>query len=121
MAQARRMVAVRHLQLQHHDGDDDGDHAIAERFEPAFGHCCFVPDMLLEIVRAHEVWVPQNAINAIKWTRLSCCSFAVAPWSLTSLREKLVKIGAEVVRHARYDVFQMAEVAVPKELFEQIL
>jgi len=32
-----------------------------------------------------------------------------------------VKIGAKVVRHARYDIFQMAEVAVPKELFEQIL
>ena len=34
---------------------------------------------------------------------------------------KLVKIGAKVVRHARYAVFQMAEVAVPKELFEKIL
>jgi hypothetical protein len=34
---------------------------------------------------------------------------AVAQWSLTSLREKLVKIGAKVVRHARYAVFQMAE------------
>jgi len=42
-------------------------------------------------------------------------------WSLTSLREKLVKVGAKVVRHARYAIFQMAEVAVPKELFEQIL
>ena len=46
---------------------------------------------------------------------------AVAQWSLTSLREKLVKIGAKVVRHARYAVFQMAEVAVPKEMFRQIL
>jgi Transposase DDE domain group 1 len=46
---------------------------------------------------------------------------AVAQWSLTSLREKLIKIGAKVVRHARYAVFQMAEVAVPRELFEQIL
>jgi hypothetical protein len=32
-----------------------------------------------------------------------------------------VKIGAKVVRHARYAVFQMAEVAVPRELFGQIL
>jgi hypothetical protein len=32
-----------------------------------------------------------------------------------------VKIGAKVVHHARYAVFQMAEVAVPKEPFEQIL
>jgi Transposase DDE domain group 1 len=46
---------------------------------------------------------------------------AVAQWSLTSLREKLVKIGAKVVCHARYAVFQMAGVAVPRELFEQIL
>ncbi len=34
---------------------------------------------------------------------------------------KLVKIGAKVARHARYAVFQMADVAVPRELFEQIL
>ena len=45
----------------------------------------------------------------------------VAQWSLTSLREKLVKIGAKVVRHARYAVFQMTEVAVSRELFEKIL
>ena len=86
--------------------------------------------------------------NALKWTRLSCCSFAanavrlqlhalaynlanfmrtlalpetVKQWSLTSLREKLVKIGAKVVRHGRYVIFQMAEVAVLKELFQEIL
>ena len=40
---------------------------------------------------------------------------------LTSLREKLVKIGAKVVRHGRYVIFQMAEVAVPRELFDKIL
>ncbi len=42
-------------------------------------------------------------------------------WSLTTLREKLVKIGAKVVRHGRYVTFQLAEVAVPKELFGKIL
>ena len=84
----------------------------------------------------------------MKWTRLSCCSFAAnavrlqlhalaynlanfvrtlalpvtgAHWSLTSLREKLVKIGAKIVTHARYVTFQMAEVAVPSQLFEEIL
>jgi len=33
----------------------------------------------------------------------------------------LIKIGAKVVRHARYVTFQMAEVAVPRELFRAIL
>ena len=42
-------------------------------------------------------------------------------WSLTSLREKLVKIGAKIVTHARYVTFQMAEVAVPNQLFQEIL
>ena len=42
-------------------------------------------------------------------------------WSLTSLREKLVKIGARIVTHSRYVTFQMAEVAVPRMLFAQIL
>ena len=31
-------------------------------------------------------------------------------WSLTSLREKLIKIGAKVVAHGRYVTFQLAEV-----------
>ena len=86
--------------------------------------------------------------NAIKWTRLSCrrfrdnavrlqlhalaCNLAnfmrtlalpkeVEHWSLTTLREKLVKIGAKVVSHGRYVTFQLAEVAVPGELFRKIL
>ncbi len=42
-------------------------------------------------------------------------------WSLTTLREKLVKIGAKVVRHGWYFTFQLAEVTVPKELFRKIL
>ncbi len=42
-------------------------------------------------------------------------------WTLTTLREKLIKIGAKVVRHARHITFQLAEVAVPRKLFEAIL
>jgi len=86
--------------------------------------------------------------NAIRWTRLSCRKFRdnavrlqlhalaynlanfmrtlalpreVEHWSLTTLREKLVKIGAKVVIHGRYVTFQLAEVAVPRELFRKIL
>ena len=85
----------------------------------------------------------------MKWTRLSCTTFRanavrlqlhalaynlanfllrtlalpgeIAEWSLTSLREKVVKIGAKVISHGRYLVFQMAEVAVLRELFGRIL
>ena len=32
------------------------------------------------------------------------------PWSLTSLHEKLIKIGAKVVSHGLYTTFQTAEV-----------
>jgi len=42
-------------------------------------------------------------------------------WSLTSLRDKLVKIGAKVVSHGRYVTFQLAEVAVPRQMFAKIL
>jgi len=86
--------------------------------------------------------------NATLWTRLSCRKFrhnavrlqlhalaynlanfmrtlalpeAVKHWSLTSLREKLVKIGARIVGHGRYVTFQMAEVAVSGGLFGEIL
>ena len=43
------------------------------------------------------------------------------PWSLTGLREKLIKIGAKVVSYVRYVTFQMAEVAVPRQMFAEIL
>jgi hypothetical protein len=45
----------------------------------------------------------------------------VEQWSLTTLREKLVKIGAQIVCHGRYVVFQLAEVAVPRARFGEIL
>jgi hypothetical protein len=38
-----------------------------------------------------------------------------------SLREKLIKLGAKVVSHGRYVTFQMAEVAVPRQMFQEIL
>ncbi len=44
----------------------------------------------------------------------------VAQGSLTTLREKLVKIGAKVVSHGRYVMFQLAELAVPREPFRKI-
>jgi hypothetical protein len=45
----------------------------------------------------------------------------VEHWSLTTLRKKLIKIGAKVVRHGRYITFQMTEVAIPRALFADIL
>jgi hypothetical protein len=45
----------------------------------------------------------------------------VEHWLLTMLREKLVKIGARIVRYGRYVVFQQAEFAVPRSLFPGIL
>jgi hypothetical protein len=65
------------------------------------------------------------SISLAIWNAARCVQVAlpeaIKQWSLTSLREKLVKIGAKVVRHGRYVIFQMAEVAVPRELFQEIL
>ena len=94
-----------------------------------------------------EQWIKEGKY-ALKWTRLSCHRFianqvrlqlfalaynlanflrrlalpqGIRDWSLTTLREKLIKIGAKIVRHARYVTFQMAEVAIPRRHFQQIL
>jgi hypothetical protein len=45
----------------------------------------------------------------------------IKDWSLTSLREKLIKIGAKVVSHGRYVAFQITEVAIPRQLSADIL
>lgn len=45
----------------------------------------------------------------------------VERWSPTTLREKLVMIGAWIVRHGRYVVLQLAEVAMTRDLLANIL
>lgn len=94
-----------------------------------------------------EQWINEGK-NALKWTRLSCSAMnanavrlqlhalaynlsnflrtlalpeEMESWSLTTIREKVVKIGAKVIAHARYAVFQMAEAAVPRDLSRRIL
>ena len=94
-----------------------------------------------------EQWIKEGK-NAVIRTRLSCHRFAanavrlqlhalaynlanflrtlalpdeVKQRSLTTLRERLVKIGARIVQHGRSTAFQVAEVAVPSALFREIL
>jgi hypothetical protein len=45
----------------------------------------------------------------------------IKDWSLTSPKEKLIKIGAKFVSHGHYVVFQMADVAIPRQLFADVL
>jgi len=69
--------------------------------------------------------MPRRVVAKAEWHPPSGWTLAppeeVARWSLTSLREKLVKIGAKIVTHARYVTFQMSEVAVPRGPFADIL
>jgi len=61
------------------------------------------------------------AYNLANFLRQAVLPRAVRHWTLTTLREKHIKIGAKVVRHSRKIIFQMAEVVVPRELFRAIL
>ena len=61
------------------------------------------------------------AYNLVNFLRTLALPEEVKQWSLTTLRDRLVKIGARIVRHGRSIAFQMAEVAVPRVLFQEIL
>ena len=61
------------------------------------------------------------AYNLGNFMRTLAMPKTAEPWSLTSLREKLIKIGAKVVSHGRYVTFQLAEVAVSQQMFADIL
>jgi len=94
-----------------------------------------------------EQWIKEGKY-ALNWTKLSCHDFVdnqvrlqlfvlaynlgnflrrlalpkkIRDWSLRTLQLKLIKIGAKMVRHSRYVIFQMAEVAVSQTLFREIL
>ena len=73
--------------------------------------------------RNNEVRLHLHALayNLANFMRTLALPEAVKHWSLTSLRQKLVKIGARIVGHGRYVTFQMAEVAVPRGLLDEIL
>ncbi len=73
--------------------------------------------------RDNEVRLQLHALayNLANFMRTLALPKEVEHWSLTTLREKLVKIGAKVVSHGRYVTFQLAEVAVPRNLFREIL
>ena len=74
-------------------------------------------------MRANAVRLQLHALahNLANFLRTLALPDEIERWSLTTLREKVVKIGAKVIAHARYTVFQMAEVAVPRDLFRRIL
>jgi hypothetical protein len=61
------------------------------------------------------------AYNLANFLRSLALPDTIAQWSLSTLREKLIKIGARVVRHSRYLVFQLGEVALPRAVFAAIL
>ena len=94
-----------------------------------------------------EQWIKEGKY-ALNWTRLSCHKFvanqvrlwlfilaynlgnffrrlalpeAIKSWSLTSIQTRLIKIGGRLVRHARRLVFQLAEVMVIREMFDEML
>jgi hypothetical protein len=61
------------------------------------------------------------AYNLGNFMRTLAMPKTAEPWSLTSLRKKLIKIGAKVISHGRYVTFQLAAVAVPRQMFQEIL
>ena len=60
------------------------------------------------------------AYNLGNFLRTLALPDAIEHWSLTSLRDKLIKIGGKIVRHGRYVTFHLAEVAIPRDLFADI-
>lgn len=94
----------------------------AERFDvPDIGHSipAEVGDFRLYVAAEMEYQMTDPTLgNSLRQLALPK---SVKEWSLRTLREKLIKIGAKLIRHARYVTFQMAEVLVSRSLFYDIV
>jgi Transposase DDE domain group 1 len=92
---------------------------------PSLIHCSHVPRLLLSCrsfaANAVRLQLHALAYNLGNFLGTLATPEPIKEWSLTSLKEKLIKIGAKVVSHGRYFAFQMAEVAIPRNLFADIL
>ena len=77
--------------------------------------------LFMTLKKTHTIDVAAAKAKLGNFMRTLALPDAVEQWSLTSLREKLIKIGAKIVRHGRYVTFQMAEIVIPRDLFADIL
>ena len=76
----------------------------------------FAMEMFIVLMTGRAFWNQLFALayNLGNFLRRLALPKKVKQWSLRILRTKLIKIGAKVVKHARYATFQMAEVLVSK-------
>ena len=83
----------------------------------------FVEFGRVSIVLANQVrlWLFVLAHNLANFLRRLGLPDAIKNWSLRRVQIKLIKIGPRLVRHARRLVFRLAEVAVPRALFQGVL
>ena len=74
-------------------------------------------------LKANEVRLQLHALayNLANFLRTLATPEVIETWSLTSLRERLIKTGARLVRHGRYAIFQMAAAALPRKVFAGVL
>ena len=102
---------------------DHGGAARSLRLRTRGSGCATRPKLSCSDFKNNQVRLQLFALayNLGNFLRTLALPRSVKQWSLTTLREKLIKIGAKVVRHSRYMTFQMAEVAVPRKLFAAIL
>jgi hypothetical protein len=68
--------------------------------------------LVVSVVRRQRRASPASRAryNLGNFLRILATPEPIKDWSLTTLREKLIKIGAKVVSHGRYFAFQMAGV-----------
>ena len=59
--------------------------------------------------------------NLRNFTHTLALPNTVEQWSMTTLREKLVNIGPNILHHGSYFIFKLAEVTVLRSLFADIL
>ena len=97
----------------------NGRHALAGLFRRSvFGRLAGCLTLAADTIRLQ---LHALAYNLGNFLRTLATPEPIKDWSLTSLTEKLIKIGAKVVSHGRYVAFQMAEVAIPRQMFQEIL
>jgi hypothetical protein len=72
----------------------------------------------LHKVLRQRVWLQSHALacNLANSLRTLATPKDIETRTLTSLGERLIKVGACLVRHVRYAIFQMAEAALPQEV-----
>lgn len=91
-AESAKVLAVRHLHFQHHNGDDDGDNAVTERLKATLAHYGYSTGARTETQTTSAIAILRQLRSG---NPVSAASIRILPFAVHVLEYQRPTVGAK--------------------------